>query len=55
MVIGRLLYHIDENQRNTVKENIMFLCIICHNRLHHGGVILKERYQRKVLNILKNR
>ena len=31
------IHHIDHNYKNNTLENLKYLCIICHTRLHHQG------------------
>jgi hypothetical protein len=36
------LHHIDNNPNNNTLENIAFLCVICHRKLHKGIINLNN-------------
>src|SRR4030042_3430174 len=38
------IHHLDEDRRNNSKENLIRICINCHDKLHHGWHVGKKAH-----------
>ena len=44
-------HHIDKNERNNYRDNLMALCIECHKKLHNGWWVGKREHLDKIVSI----
>jgi thymidylate synthase (FAD) len=45
------IHHIDHNRQNNVRENLVRICVNCHDKLHHGWHVGRRAHPDKIAYI----